>query len=59
MKIGDRIIQIHTGHKGYIVTEPELIFNTEQVGIKFDDSELNRLFDPYYCPLETLELWYD
>lgn len=59
MKVGDRVIQIHTGYKGYVVTKPEMILDTLQVGVKFDDPELNKLFDPYYCPIETLELCED
>lgn len=59
MKVGDRVIQIHTGNKGYVVTEPVNVLDDIQVGIKFDDSELNNIFNPYYCSITTLELWYD
>lgn len=59
MKVGDRIIQIHTGQKGYVVTEPVKILDDTQVGVKFDDNELNSIFDPYYCSTSTLKLWVD
>ena len=59
MKVGDRIIQIHTGQKGYVVTEPIKILNDTQVGVEFDNEELNKIFNPYYCSVDTLELWYD
>lgn len=59
MKIGDRVIQIHTGQTGYVITKPVKILNDMQVGIKFDDEELNKIFDPYYCSIDTLELWCD
>ena len=59
MKVGDRVIQIHTGNKGYVVTEPVNVLDDIQVGIKFDDSELNTIFNPYYCSITILELWYD
>ena len=59
MKVGDRVIQIHTGNKGYVVTKSIKVFDDIQIGIKFDDEELNKIFNPYYCSIDTLELWYD
>lgn len=59
MKVGDRVIQIHTGQTGYVVTEPTKILDDIQVGVKFDNEELNKIFNPYYCSVDTLELWYD
>lgn len=59
MKVGDRVIQIHTGQTGYVVTEPIKILDDIQVGVKFDNEELNKIFNPYYCSVDTLELWYD
>lgn len=59
MKVGDRVIQVHTGQTGYVVTKPIKILDDIQVGVKFDNEELNKIFNPYYCSVDTLELWYD
>lgn len=59
MKVGDRVIQVHTGQTGYVVTEPIKILDDIQVGVKFDNEELNKIFNPYYCSVDTIELWYD
>lgn len=56
MKIGDRILTKHTGLYGTVVTEPEILLGTKQVGIKFDNPEYNELFDPYYIPTQLLEV---
>ena len=55
MKIGDRVILISRGWVGTIVTEPEMLLGEKQVGIKFDDPEYNKLFNPYYFPITMLE----
>ena len=55
MKIGDKIIVISRGWTGTIVTEPVMILGEKQVGIKFDDPEYNKLFNPYYFSIALLE----
>ena len=55
MKIGDKVIIIHTGYIGTIITQPEIILGTKHYGIKFDEAELNKLFNPYYITENLLE----
>ena len=53
MKIGDRVIT-HTGYTGTIVTEPKLILGDIHFGIKFDNFEMNKIFNPYYVNKDLL-----
>ena len=55
MRIGDKVIVISRGWTGIIVTEPEMLLGEKQVGIKFDNPEYNKLFNPYYFPITILE----
>lgn len=54
-KIGDRVLVTNRmGSTGTVVTKPVVMLGVVHYGIKFDNPDMNTLYDPFYIAKELL-----